>query len=79
VKGQGAATYQKYTVPKPDLDWDAGGFFSLTTYDAEGWIVEENFYIYHKRMQDDGDTYSMYLAPLPYDCFPWKQTFNYFC
>jgi len=61
VKNQGATNCQKWTVPKPDLQWEQGGFFSLTTYDSEGWIVEDNFYIDHNRMQDDGDSYTMYL------------------
>ena len=61
IPGQGSVEPQKITVPKPDLDWEAGGFFSLTTYDAEGWIVEDNFYIGHDRMQDNGDSYTIYL------------------
>jgi len=61
VKGQGGVMCQKYTVPKPDLDWDSGGFFSLTTYDAAGWIVEDDFYIGHTKMQDDGESYSIYI------------------
>jgi len=61
ITGQGLDTPQMITVPKPDLDWDAGGFFSLTTYDADGWIVEDNFYIDHNRMQDNGDSFTIYL------------------
>ena len=61
VAGQGDTSCQRYTLPKPNLDWDAGGFFSLTTYDTAGWIVEDDFYIGHEKMQDDGDSYSIYL------------------
>lgn len=56
VAGQGsAAKCQTITFPKPNLDYENGGFFSLTTYNAESWIVEDNFYIGHKRMLDNGD------------------------
>lgn len=56
VKGQGsAAKCQTVTFPRPNLDYNGGGFFSLTTYNAESWIAEDNFYIGHKRMKDNGD------------------------
>jgi hypothetical protein len=56
VVGQGsAAKCQTITFPKPNLDFENGGFFSLTTYNAESWIAEDNFYIGHKRMLDNGD------------------------
>ena len=61
VKGQGKTSCQSYTVPKPDIDWDKGGFFSLTTYDADGWIVEDNFYIDHNKMQSDGMSFTLYI------------------
>lgn len=56
VKGQGSADKcQTITFPKPNLDYDNGGFFSLTTYNAESWIEGDNFYIGHERMKDNGD------------------------
>jgi hypothetical protein len=56
IEGQGSdAECQAITIPKPNLDYENGGFFSLTTYDAESWIEGNNFYIGHKRMQDNGD------------------------
>ena len=61
ITGQGSEAPQQITIPKPDLDWDKGGFFSLTTYDSAGWIVEENFYIGYKDMQDNGDSYTIYV------------------
>jgi len=61
VAGQGDTSCQRYILPKPKLDWGAGGFFSLTTYDTAGWIVEDDFYIGHEKMQDNGDSYSIYL------------------
>jgi hypothetical protein len=61
VAGQGDVSCQSYTLPKPNLDWDGGGFFSLTTYDTAGWIVEDDFYIGHEKMQDNGDRFTIYL------------------
>lgn len=56
VKGQGSADKcQTMTFPKPNLDYENGGFFSLTTYNAESWIEGDNFYIGHKRMKNNGD------------------------
>ena len=56
VKGQGSAEKcQTITFPKPNLDYENGGFFSLTTYNLESWISEDNFYIGHDRMKDNGD------------------------
>lgn len=56
IKGQGSdAKNQTLTFPKPKLDFDRGGFFSITTYNAESWIGEENFYIGMDRMKDNGD------------------------
>lgn len=56
IKGQGSdAKNQTLTFPKPKLDFDKGGFFSITTYNSESWIGEENFYIGMDRMKDNGD------------------------
>jgi hypothetical protein len=43
---QGAAAdgaCSSMTLPRPPLKYDEGAFFSVTTYSAESWIVEENF------------------------------------
>jgi len=61
ITGQGSDAPQQITIPKPDLEWDKGGFFSLTTYDSDGWIVEKNFYIGYKNMQDNGDSFTVYV------------------
>jgi hypothetical protein len=61
ITGGGSATPQRMTIPKPDLRWARHGFFSLTTYDDAGWIVEDDFYIDHHRMRDDGDSYTLFL------------------
>jgi hypothetical protein len=56
VKGQGSAVEcQTITFPRPNLDYEKGGFFSLTTYNSESWIEGDNFYIGHKRMKNNGD------------------------
>ncbi len=56
IKGQGSdAKNQTLTFPKPKLDFEKGGFFSITTYNSESWIGEENFYIGMDRMKDNGD------------------------
>ena len=33
----------------------------MTTYDANGWIVEDNFYIEHNKMQDDSDCFTIFI------------------
>ncbi|UXX79007.1 DUF1254 domain-containing protein [Reichenbachiella carrageenanivorans] len=56
IKGQGSdAKNQTITFPKPDLDYENGGFFSITTYNDKSWIAKENFYISMDRMKDNGD------------------------
>ncbi|WP_420579928.1 DUF1254 domain-containing protein [Reichenbachiella sp.] len=56
ILGQGSDdANQTLTFPKPDLDYDKGGFFSITTYNSESWIDQENFYISMDRMRDNGD------------------------
>lgn len=56
IKGQGSdAKNQTITFKKPDLDYENGGFFSITTYDSKSWIGKENFYISMDRMKDNGD------------------------
>jgi len=59
VGGGSANECQTFKMPKPDLDYANGGFFSLTTYDTAGWIVEDNFYIGHENMKDNGDTFEV--------------------
>lgn len=56
VKGQGsAAECQTITIPIPNLDYNNGGFFSLTTYNSGSWIEGDNFHIGQERMLDNGD------------------------
>ena len=56
VKGQGSdEKCQTITIPKPNLDYENGGFFSLTTYNDNSWIEGDQFHIGHDRMKDNGD------------------------
>ncbi|GEA49686.1 hypothetical protein VIN01S_04900 [Vibrio inusitatus NBRC 102082] len=59
VGGGSAKECQTFNMPKPELDYENGGFFSLTTYDTAGWIVEDNFYIGHENMKDNGETFEV--------------------
>jgi hypothetical protein len=56
IVGQGSTKCQTWTVPNPDLDDETrGGFWSITTYSAEGWIDTDSFYLSGENMQDNGD------------------------
>lgn len=50
---QGACS--NMTLPRPPLKFDKGAFFSVTTYSAESWIVEENFALNNRAAQANGD------------------------
>lgn len=43
LAGQGTPGCSFINFEAPELDYDNGGFFSVTTYDKNGWIAEENF------------------------------------
>jgi hypothetical protein len=49
---------QRWTVPKPDLNWENKAFMSATFYGSDGWIEEEDFYIPHTDMASTEDTFS---------------------
>jgi len=49
---------QQWTIPKPELDWENNGFMSATFYGPDGWIKEDDFYIPHTQMKDNGNTFS---------------------
>jgi hypothetical protein len=38
-----AGAPSRITLPVPPLNFDKGGFFSVTTYDSKGWIAKKNF------------------------------------
>ncbi|MFC0058991.1 hypothetical protein [Vibrio inusitatus] len=43
-------------MPTPNLDFSGrGGYYSLTTYAANGWIDSERFYTSGENMRDNGD------------------------
>ncbi len=43
------------TLPRPPLKFDDGAFFSVTTYSAESWIVEENFALNNRAAEENAD------------------------
>jgi len=52
----------RITLPVPPLNFDKGGFFSVTTYDSEGWIVTENFALNHRTAEPNEDgTYTFHF------------------
>jgi hypothetical protein len=55
----------KITLPVPPLDFDKGGFFSVTTYDSKGWIVKKNFALNNNtaKPNDDGSYTFHFNAP----------------
>ncbi|GMQ48584.1 hypothetical protein [Vibrio sp. 10N] len=53
-----SAECQTWTIKKPSLDWNNNGYMSATFYGADGWIHDEDFYISHESMIDEGDTFS---------------------
>ncbi|RJG38628.1 DUF1254 domain-containing protein [Motilimonas pumila] len=56
VPGQGDTSCQEWTIPTPNLDVEGrGGYYSLTTYAADGWIDSERFYVSGEDMRDNGN------------------------
>ncbi|WP_394126589.1 hypothetical protein [Vibrio hepatarius] len=49
---------QTWTIEKPSLDWKNNGYLSATFYGADGWIHENDFYIPHSEMKDNGNSFS---------------------
>ncbi len=43
------------TLPAPPLNYEKGGFLSVTTYDSKGWIVENNFALNDKTAKPNND------------------------
>lgn len=55
----------KITLPKPPLNFDKGGFFSVTTYDAKGWIAKEEYALNNNtaKPNEDGSVTFHFNAP----------------
>src|SRR6056297_1709077 len=52
----------RITLPVPPLNFDKGGFFSVTTYDDAGWIVKENFALNNRTADRNEDgTYTFHF------------------
>ncbi|MEM6675859.1 MAG: DUF1254 domain-containing protein [Planctomycetota bacterium] len=45
----------RLTLPVPPLDFDKGGFFSVTTYDSKGWIVKDEFALSNATAKSNAD------------------------
>ncbi|MEL4309037.1 DUF1254 domain-containing protein [Joostella sp. CR20] len=45
----------KLTLPKPALQYDKGGFMSVTVYDARGWIATENYALRDRNAEKNKD------------------------
>ena len=57
-----AGAPSRITLPVPPLNFDKGGFFSVTTYDSAGWIVTENFALNHRTAEPNEDgTYTFHF------------------
>lgn len=52
-QGQSGCTY--FTIDTPPLDYAGSGFFSVTTYDTTGWIVERNFALNNNQAEQNED------------------------
>lgn len=57
-----ARACSRLTLPRPPLDFDTGGFFSVTVYGADGFIATRNYAVSHRNAQanDDG-TYTFHF------------------
>jgi hypothetical protein len=50
------------TLPVPPIQFDKGGFFSVTTYNKEGWIVTDNFALNNRMAEPNEDsTYTFHF------------------
>ncbi|GAA4842342.1 DUF1254 domain-containing protein [Algivirga pacifica] len=43
------------TLPVPPIQFDKGGFFSVTTYNKEGWIATDNFALNNRQAEANED------------------------
>lgn len=55
IAGQGTSGCSSITFEAPDLDYANGGFFSLSTYDKNGWIAENNFALNNQQAKQNTD------------------------
>ncbi|PHX05298.1 DUF1254 domain-containing protein [Vibrio splendidus] len=56
ITDEGSTSCQEWRIPKPNLNTAVGGYFSITTYGADGWIAKDGFNIEgdDMRQNDDG-------------------------
>lgn len=57
-----SGTCSSLTLPVPPLQFDKGGFFSVTTYDEKGWIAKDKFALSNRQAKPNKDgSYSFYF------------------
>jgi hypothetical protein len=67
------------TLPRPPLRYDEGAFFSVTTYNSDSWIAEENYALNNSTAEANADgsvtfRYNCPGQPNSIDVQPgWKQ------
>lgn len=60
--GEGSMECSSVTFKEPDLKFDENGYYSITLYNAEGYIDSDNFHMPSDKMKDNGDgTKTMYV------------------
>lgn len=53
--GEGSMECSSITFKEPDLKFDDNGYYSITLYNAEGYIDSDNFHKPSDEMKDNGD------------------------
>lgn len=51
----GKALPSSFTFTPPEIDYDRGGFWSITTYNAEGWLAEDKAAISNTEAEPNDD------------------------
>jgi hypothetical protein len=55
IGNEGDTTCSSLTVNKPPLQYDRHAFFSMTVYNKDGWIVDDNYALSSKHMKPNAD------------------------
>ena len=55
IKGQGSTECQEWTFRTPELSEERGGFYSVSTYSTEGWVVTDKWAVADSEMRHNGD------------------------
>lgn len=69
IPGQGQSGCTYFTIDTPPLDYAGLGFFSVTTYDATGWIVEREFALNNNQAEQNKDgTWTFHFQTKDAEC-----------